>query len=721
MTDQYKNNLEHIQEELQRIDLLIDIQVIKFRHDNKIMDGYQGIYISDEEVDSLLNPNGQNSLNENDKSINNLKRNLIHFESKIAQKKIKSSENGVKLRLSFLANIFDLSPFELDCILVCLAPALDLKYEKLYAYLNDDVTKKLPTVNLVLNLLCNSPKDRIHCRRHFDTSEHLFNNNLIDFTGETPGNILSQFIKLDDRIINYILGFNFIDTNIEPYTRIIEPHEKLDELVLQDKLKNQIDNIIGSYSRNTSQERNYKYILEGFYGSGKKTIVNAICNQLGIKLLVVDIKTLITLETDFEYLISTTIRESLLQGSSLYIDNFESLYYEDVKNVLYRNILFNKLAEFEGLTFISSKIPVEIIEGQNNLVKIIIPRLNFSMRKQLWETFLSNQIDEKDIYAISNKFKFTPGQIKDAIKSGERFAVLEGHQDMSLEDLYRGCKDQSDQKLSVLAKKIKPHYKWEDIILPKDKKEQLLELMYYIKNKNIVYDDWGFDNRLSLGKGLNVSFSGSSGTGKTMAAEVIASELDLDIYKVDLSMVVSKYIGETEKNLSKIFDAAEESNAILFFDEADALFGKRSEVRDSHDRYANIEISYLLQKMEENQGIVVLATNLSENIDDAFLRRMHFKIDFPFPSEESRLDIWKTLIPEKAPISDDINFDFLAHNFQVSGGNIKNIIVNAAFYAAQDSGVINMGHMIQSIRREYQKIGKLYSETDFGDYNELIT
>lgn len=159
MTDQYKNNLEHIQEELQRIDLLIDIQVIKFRHDNKIMDGYQGIYISDEEVDSLLNPNGQNSLNENDKSINNLKRNLIHFESKIAQKKIKSSENGVKLRLSFLANIFDLSPFELDCILVCLAPALDLKYEKLYAYLNDDVTKKLPTVNLVLNLLCNSPKD----------------------------------------------------------------------------------------------------------------------------------------------------------------------------------------------------------------------------------------------------------------------------------------------------------------------------------------------------------------------------------------------------------------------------------------------------------------------------------------------------------------------------------------------------------------------------------
>jgi SpoVK/Ycf46/Vps4 family AAA+-type ATPase len=209
--------------------------------------------------------------------------------------------------------------------------------------------------------------------------------------------------------------------------------------------------------------------------------------------------------------------------------------------------------------------------------------------------------------ALANKFKFTVGQIKDAIASAQKLAVLHEREEISMEDLYNGCRAQSNQKLVTLAKRIKPKYSWNDIILPKEKKEQLKEVKNYIKNKGVVYHDWGFDNKLSLGKGLNILFSGASGTGKKMAAEIIASELKLDLYKIDLSMVVSKYKGETEKNLNRIFKEAEQSNAKLFFDEADALFGKRSEVRDLHDRYANIEISYLLQKMEENEGIHVVA------------------------------------------------------------------------------------------------------------------
>lgn len=242
------------------------------------------------------------------------------------------------------------------------------------------------------------------------------------------------------------------------------------------------------------------------------------------------------------------------------------------------------------------------------------------------------------------------------------------------------------------------------------------EIAAYVRHRHLVYGEWGFDRKLSLGKGLNVLFHGTSGTGKTMAAEIIAGDLGLDLYKIDLSTVVSKYIGETEKNLSKIFKEAETGNAIIFFDEADALFGKRSEVKDAHDRYANIEVAYLLQKMEEYDGIVILATNLLKNIDDAFIRRLHFSLEFPFPDEAHRLKIWKSIFPDEAPREGDIDFEFLARKFKVAGGNIKNIVLTAAFFAAENSRKIGMKHMILASKREFQKMGKLSMQSDFGKY-----
>ena len=205
-----------------------------------------------------------------------------------------------------------------------------------------------------------------------------------------------------------------------------------------------------------------------------------------------------------------------------------------------------------------------------------------------------------------------------------------------------------------------------------------------------------------------------------MAAEIMANELGLDLYKIDLSTVVSKYIGETEKNLDKIFSEAQNSNSILFFDEADAVFGKRSEVRDSHDRYANIEVAYLLQKMEEYDGIVILATNLRKNLDEAFARRMHSSVEFPQPEEPDRLLIWQAVFPKEAPVSEEIDLRFMAQQFKITGGNVKNIALAAAFLAAGDGGTIRMEHLIRSTRREYQKIGRLCTEADFGPYFELV-
>jgi SpoVK/Ycf46/Vps4 family AAA+-type ATPase len=263
-----------------------------------------------------------------------------------------------------------------------------------------------------------------------------------------------------------------------------------------------------------------------------------------------------------------------------------------------------------------------------------------------------------------------------------------------------------------LAKKIKPRYDWDDMVLSEDQKAMLRELVGTVRGRPKVLEEWKVGQKLASSAGVTALFAGPPGTGKTMAAEVIAGELGLDLYKIDLSTVVSKYIGETEKNLEKIFQEAESSNAILFFDEADSLFGKRSEVRDSHDRYANIEISYLLQRMEAYDGVTILATNLGANLDEAFTRRLSFSINFPFPEEEERLRIWQSLFPPSLPRAGDLDLPLMARRFKMAGGNIRNVIVSAAYLAAADGGTLTMQHLLHGTRRELQKMGRLVNEKD---------
>ena len=268
------------------------------------------------------------------------------------------------------------------------------------------------------------------------------------------------------------------------------------------------------------------------------------------------------------------------------------------------------------------------------------------------------------------------------------------------------------QEIAALARKITPRYGWDDIILPDDQLTMLRELVATVRGRPLVLDEWGVGQKLVPSAGITALFAGPPGTGKTMAAEVIAAELGLDLYKIDLSSVVSKYIGETEKNLEKIFNEAQNSNAILFFDEADAIFGKRSEVKDAHDRYANIEISYLLQRMEAYDGVTILATNLRANLDEAFTRRLQFAVDFPFPEEDDRLRIWQTLFPPDVPREPDLDFALLARRFKLTGGNIRNIIVSAAYLAAADGRQVTMEHLLYGTRRELQKMGRLVNEAD---------
>jgi SpoVK/Ycf46/Vps4 family AAA+-type ATPase len=365
-----------------------------------------------------------------------------------------------------------------------------------------------------------------------------------------------------------------------------------------------------------------------------------------------------------------------------------------------------------------------------------LPVPAFASRYAAWADALYEAdlaLPPEDLELLAGRFRLTTAQINDAVATAaqqlrwQEITFIETADDILLDALLAASRAQTGHELAQLAQKITPVYDWEDIILPEDTVAHLREMVQRIDGRHRVLEVWDFGRKLSRGRGVNALFAGPSGTGKTMAAEVMARELGLDLYKIDLSSVVSKYIGETEKNLDRIFRAAANTNAILFFDEADALFGKRSEVRDSHDRYANIEISYLLQKMEEHDGITILATNLRQNLDEAFVRRLAFTVHFPFPDEDGRWRIWQQVWPDEALLAGDVDLEFLAREFKLSGGNIRNVALASAFLAAaQDSGAapgstVTMNHLWQAIRREYQKMGKVLSEAElYGPKNEPV-
>jgi hypothetical protein len=285
-------------------------------------------------------------------------------------------------------------------------------------------------------------------------------------------------------------------------------------------------------------------------------------------------------------------------------------------------------------------------------------------------------------------------------------------------DVDAGIRRLASGPFDRLALRVRPQRTWDDIILSPDRLQQLRELTSRYRHRKLVHGEWGFPAIPAAG--LVAMFSGPSGTGKTLAAEIIAGDLGLDLYKLDISSVVSKYIGETEKNLERVFDAATSTNTVLFFDEADSLFGKRSEVTDARDRYANLEVSYLLQRLEAYDGLVVLATNFSKNLDDAFLRRIHVSIEFAVPQEEERKAIWKHALPKTAPMK-DIDFDFLARQFDLAGGSIKGAALHAAFLAADEGSPITMELLMMALKREFQKLGRLRTRNEFAQYTKLVS
>lgn len=359
----------------------------------------------------------------------------------------------------------------------------------------------------------------------------------------------------------------------------------------------------------------------------------------------------------------------------------------------------------------------EMYPKELNASPVFFAPLSMEERYEFWSSAAAKFPIEEEISfrVLANQYELAPGEILKCLSLAERMRKVSGTNLIGRELLYDAVHDVLSHQFDSRAERVACRYKWEDLVLPLRQKNKIIECCNQVSLRHIVLEKWNIEQN-NLHSGITVLFYGPPGTGKTMAAQVIAARLGMELYKTELSAVVSKYIGETEKNLKQIFEDAKKSQAILFFDEADALFGKRTEVKDSHDKYSNMEAAFLLQEMERYNGVVILATNFVENIDEAFKRRMKFIIEFPFPSTTERKEIWQKAIPKEMPLDHDIDFDFLAEKFELTGSSIKNAVYSAAFLAASHEKSVGMKELILAVKGEYEKNGKMFSDTEAGIY-----
>ena len=601
-----------------------------------------------------------------------------------------------------------MSDIELRILVICLAPQIDARYEKLYAYLQDNLAKKSPSVELIQSLLGTNAAERLVLLAYFNDAAPLRKFSLATYQDHGSGAAASQnVLKVDARIVQHVLEIEVPDQRVRPYIQFMVPLPR-EGVVMRTHVYEQAHSVFDYILGPHVGTRPIPY-LKGRKGVGKKTLMRALCTESGVMLAVVPVKRLLKKTDGFVETVRLILREGLLQPCVIYFELSEPPRSEAHQTDYLLDVLIQEIQQRGWLTVMGGPIPApDYFHDHLDVVEIDIPAPDHDQQHLIWQLHLDGNITDAEVDALTAHFDLTGVQIARATRSATHLSRMRdpNASGIMLEDLQAACRKQSSPDLGKMARRIKPNYTWDDIVLPEEPLAMLKEICQWAKHRHKVLDEWGFGKKLSHGKGINALFAGPSGTGKTMAAEIIANELQVDLYKIDLSGIVSKYIGETEKNLDRIFTAAEHTNAILFFDEADALFGKRSEVKDSHDRYANIEVSYLLQKMELYEGIAILTTNLRQHLDEAFTRRLTFTVHFPFPDVESRLAIWQKIWPAEVPLAEDIDLDGLAREYKLSGGNIKNIALAAAFFGVKERNRVLSEDLGRAIHREYQKMGK---------------
>ena len=631
----------------------------------------------------------------------------------IIRSRIKASQSSdMFLAFEYVKDVLKLDELESFCLVLSLMTDFNPKYANLFAYIQDDFKKTRPTYEAALKL-------------------YYFVNDLSDIE-----DVYNKKIKLEDKMSMFCFEpgefmipdrglYSFILSNgrhdvQESGVEFYYPKKPLELPVMDDIAKR----IYYTY-KNISHDNAVYYYMSGKSSMGKRTQVKRFADLAEKIVVFIDLKkTRNTNEEEFTKVILLACRMSILYKGMICVTNLDLLQNEDEDNFRLLENLLNKLGQYRSTIFLLSTIEMKdrsLCEGKMWVdIPMRYPTKDESIT--LWNACIDDLTLEDDVKAfeLANKFTFTPGQIVGTMRMAYKESVWNEKGTLTRKELHHCAYSQIVHDLSKKADLIYAKYDWSQLVLPEDQAQMLKNACNQIRYKHVVYDKWGMNKRIAYGRGVSMLFAGPPGTGKTMAAQVIANDLDIEIYKVDLSQIVSKYIGETEKNLSELFKEAKKSNVILFFDETDAILGKRTEVKDSHDKNANLETSYLLQKMEEYDGITVMTTNYLENIDNAFFRRISYVVHFPFPDPISRKKIWMNMFPEDMPLDSDIDFDYLANQFEIAGGNIKNTAISAAFLAAQADEVIDMSHILKALKYELTKQGKSMLKEDFGEYSYLV-
>ena len=674
-------------------------------------DHFRGLYVSDADALALTQRrigaqwgSGAALPEEDEQALRKAQAGAL---ARIKEVEDQAAEQYVSLRLKHLKETFSLSDFEWWALIICLAPGLDLRYERIYSYLQDDVTRTYASVNLILGLLLPEGLARLDELNSFNPDAPLLYSRLLEAVEETgkPFNRMRQAFQISAGVIDWLLGHYATTAALSGRADLIPAPEDEGETETPEGLPS---------ARVLSSVRPF-ISLQGGDEIQMQLAAQQVAAALERPLLLVRLSTTEQVESAIN-IISQAVRDARLLNALLYISGCDLLIDGNGGLLAAANDLLRLTNDCVMLGSARQlKFNPEMAGNDYPLMHMTFKGLSAAERTGLWMSAVDG-VDENlpanEIEILAGQFNLSSGQITAAASTAMSHALQE-ERDLQISDLASAARFHSEHHLDELTHKIEPRYTWEDLVVPSMATDMLKEMVDMVRLRPLVLDSWGLGRKLTAGSGISALFSGPPGTGKTLAAQIMANQLGIDLYRIDLSTMVSKYIGETEKNLEHIFTEASSSNAILFFDEADAIFGKRSEVKDAHDRYANIEVGYLLQRMESYSGVAILATNLRANLDEAFTRRLQFIINFPFPDEEYRLRIWKVLMPPDLPVAPNLNLDLMAKRFKISGGNIRNIIVSAAYVAAADGGVVHMKHLLHGAKREIQKMGKLVQDADF--------
>ena len=665
-------------------------------------DPFRGLYVDDAMVDHLLARGAPDAAG--DGLAGPDRERVADIE---ARADAVLAEDGPALPLRDLELTFGLDALDVELLLVALAGELDPRLDLLFGYLNDDVTRRRPSAAVAL-ALCGLPIASASARHRLQHGP-LIESGLL--TLDEPDRPLpSRCLRVPDRVVDHLLGSRTPDAALRDLLLAPDPVEWGDgsELALALSLGQRL-----------------VHLREGATGSGRLLALDAL-GRLRRGALLLDAAALAQ-HPDADALARTAGREALLTGAGLVVCGLDQLAE--------RPAVLHRLLDPRATVVTVGALGWDPEWSSVAPLRLEVPESTVAERLALWDRTLGIDADvvsdgsgegsvvggrsgEGAATAAAAPFRLRPEQVVRAARTARQLSQLRGA--LTPEHVRQGALAENSSALERLARRVTPGVGWDDLVLPAPILASLREISLRARFRERVLGDWRMRPGGGRGIGVAALFAGDSGTGKTMSAEVVAADLGLELFVVDLATVVSKYIGETEKNIERIFVGAAGVNAVLLFDEADALFGRRTEVRDSHDRYANLESAYLLQRLESFDGLCILATNLRANIDEAFTRRLDVLVDFPLPDVGHRLALWDRSLGTALPREADVDLAFCAEAFEMAGGAIRSAAITAAYLAAADDGVLRMSHVVSGIHREFRKLGRLTIEQEFGPYWELV-